>query len=210
MSEDMGCYRELNRQLQGLQARIKSLEEQAAALEETQLTDIAQTAAALAAAVSQIPQALPTYIANQLILKIASAVLGEAIGQVPGMGSAGEFLANIGDMAEMVKSIIMELMTSPILGAEFWSQFQLELMIPRLTIPPFLMAVMDAALSAAQAALDAAQAALALDPLNAELQAAVQAALAFRDSINSSATSLNNVAKCYSSSALFNALPGGV
>ncbi len=193
------CQRELNRGMQALQARLKSLEDQVSALEETQLTDIGQTAAALAAAVTQIPQALPTYIANQLILKIASAALGmaaEDLQNFPGMGAAGDLIADISDMAEMVKALILELISTRILGDEFWAQFQMEMMLSMLTIPPYLANMIASALAAAESAIDAAQAALNADPGNADLQAALNAALTFRDNMEATAETVNRITEC--------------
>ena len=193
------CQRELNRGMQALQARLKSLEDQVSALEETQLTDIGQTAAALAAAVTQIPQALPTYIANQLILIIASAALGmaaEDLQNFPGMGAAGDIIADISDMAEMVKALILELISTRILGDEFWAQFQMEMMLSMLTIPPYLANMIASALAAAESAIDAAQAALNADPGNADLQAALNAALTFRDNMEATAETVNRITEC--------------
>lgn len=193
------CQRELNRGMQALQARLKSLEDQVSALEETQLTDIGQTAAALAAAVTQIPQALPTYIANQLILKIASAALGmaaEDLQNFPGMGAAGDLISDISDMAEMVKALILELISTRILGDEFWAQFQMEMMLSMLTIPPYLANMIASALAAAESAIDAAQAALNADPGNADLQAALNAALTFRDNMEATAETVNRITEC--------------
>ena len=192
---DKTCKHELNRQMQVMQARLKSLEDNVAALQETQMADIGQTCAAMIALLAEgMVTGLPTYIANQVILKIAAAMLGmsmESLQDFPGMGAVGEFTSQAGEMVDKWKEI-MEALSQPMID---WRMLFFELMMAKLNIPPFLD-IAEGMLAAAEAAVLAAQEALSGDPLNEELIAALTAALDMRDTIDSAAASQTNLTKC--------------
>lgn len=201
---DQVCAQELNAQLQTLQGRLKALEEQVASIQEVQLTDIGQTCAGFIALISTGGVGgLPTYIANQVILQIAAAALGETAEALEGIGGpVGDFASDIAGMADTVKELVAALITGKLLD---WESIQFELMIPYLAQLPYLGAMVTGVLDAAETALDAAEEALQLDPLNAELQAAYTAALNFRDSVNSASSAMNNLSLCKTASKLFGA-----
>lgn len=193
---DQGCRKELNRQLQTLQARVKSLEDNVAGLNETTITNIAQTAAGFAALVTEgMVTGLPTYIANQLILKLAAVALGmaeDALENFPGIGAAGDLMASASAIEDAIKDIL-KILSTP---AFDWKKFQFQLMIPSLTIPPYGAMFINAALASAENLVSTAQAALAADPLNAQLQAALTQAINLRDSMSGAANAMDNLTAC--------------
>lgn len=192
------CRQELNRQLQVLQSRVKQLEDNVDGLNESVVTNIAQTAAGFAALIEEgIVTGLPTYIANQLILRIAAAALDmaeEDLENFPGVGEAGELQAALSDAEDMLAKILKILCTPAF--AELWKKLSFALMVPQLALPPYGAAFLNAALASAEQAVEAAAAALAADPLNAQLQAALSAAQDLRDSQADAADAMNRITSC--------------
>jgi hypothetical protein len=192
---DKTCRKELNRQLQVIQGRLKTLEDNVAGLNDGMITNIGQTCAAFAALVAEgMVNGLPTYIANQLILKLAAAALGQTTSYLQGLssGAAGALSAAEGAIENALEQIL-KILTTPIFD---WQKLMFKFMLPQLNIPPFGAEFLDAAFSAAENAVAAAQAALAADPLNTQLQAALSAAIDLRDSMNLAAESMNNLTAC--------------
>jgi len=190
------CEKELNAQLQMLQSRVKTLEKNVAALGETQLTDIGQTVAAFMSIITTAPEGIVTYIANQLILKLASAALGMAENKLSSMaseggGSVGDLMADISNVQDVLEQIY-EILTTPMLD---WSQLQFLFSVENIRIPPFPFGAM-AAIDAAIEAVAVAQAALNADPGNADLQAALAAKQSALAAMQNAQTAMNNLVNC--------------